>query len=112
MSESKNNDAAICHLIGLAGMVFPLGSILGPLIFWLIKKDESPEVDLHGKEALNFGISYTIYFTVCLFLMVVLVGFFLMPIVTIAYFVLLIMAAVKASNGEEYRYPYIFRFVK
>jgi uncharacterized Tic20 family protein len=112
MSESKNNDAVICHLIGLAGMIFPLGSILGPLIFWLIKKDQSPEVDLHGKEALNFGISYTIYFIVCFFLMAVLLGFFLLPMVTVAYFVLLIVAAVKASNGEAYRYPYIFRFVK
>lgn len=110
--NSKNNDAVICHLIGLSGMVFPFGSILGPLIFWLIKKDESPEVDYHGKEALNFGISYTIYFTACFFLIFLLVGFFLLPIVSIAYFVLLIVAAVKVSNGEDYRYPYIFRFVK
>ena len=111
MSQSKNNDAVICHLIGLSGLVFPFGSVLGPLIFWLIKKDESPEVDHHGKEALNFGISYTIYFTVCFMLIFLLVGFFLLPIVSIAYFVLVIMAAVKVSNGEDFRYPYIFRFV-
>lgn len=111
-SNSKNNDAVICHLIGLAGLVFPFGSVLGPLIFWLIKKDESPEVDVHGKEALNFAISYFIYFTASFMLCFLLVGFFLLPIVTIAYFVLLIMAAVKVSNGEEFSYPYIFRFVK
>jgi uncharacterized Tic20 family protein len=110
-NKSKNNDAVLCHLIGLAGLVFPFGSVLGPLILWLVKKDESPEVDVHGKEALNFGISYFIYFTVSFLLCFILVGFFLLPIATIAYFVLMIMAAVKVSNGEEFRYPYIFRFV-
>lgn len=112
MSNRNNSDPVICHLMGLSGLIFPLGSILGPLIFWLIKKGQSAEVDLHGKEALNFGISYTIYFFICFLLCFIAIGFFLLPIVTILYFVFLITAAVKVSNDEDFRYPYIFRLVK
>lgn len=112
MSETKNNDVVICHLVGLVGLILPSGSIWGPLVFWLIKKADSAEVDRHGKEALNFGISFTIYWFVSALLCAIAIGFVLLPIVTITYFVLLIMAAVKVSNGEEFRYPYIIRLVK
>ena len=55
----------LCHALGFAGFVFPFGNILGPLIVWLMKKAESPSVEAHGKEALNFQISMTIWILLC-----------------------------------------------
>ncbi len=52
----------LCHASALLGVFlhFP-GHLLGPLIVWLMKRDDSPEIDAHGKEALNFQISMLIY---------------------------------------------------
>ena len=60
--------AMLCHLSALAGFVVPFGSIIGPLIVWLIKKDEMPIVDEHGKKALNFQITMAIAYLVCFLL--------------------------------------------
>jgi hypothetical protein len=53
---------AFIHASALLGVFlhFP-GHLLPPLILWLIKRDESPELDTHGKEAVNFQISMLIY---------------------------------------------------
>jgi uncharacterized protein len=102
----------LCHLSALVALIgVPFGQILGPLIVWLIKKDQNPEVDQHGKEALNFQISMTIYGLVAGVLMLVLVGFVLLIAVIVVDIVLTIIAAVRASNGEFYRYPFTIRFI-
>jgi uncharacterized protein len=101
----------LCHISALAGFVVPFGNILGPLILWLIKRQEMPSVDAHGKEALNFQISVTIYMAVAAVLMLVIIGFFLMIGIAVAAIVLVVIAAVKASNGELYRYPLTIRLV-
>ena len=73
--EPVNKDermwAMLCHLSALAGFVVPFGSIIGPLIVWLIKRDEMPVVDVHGKKALNFQITMAIAYVVCFVLMFV-----------------------------------------
>jgi hypothetical protein len=101
----------LCHVSALAGFVVPFGNILGPLIVWLIKKNEIPSVDAHGKESLNFQISVLIYLAVSAVLVLVLVGVFLMMAIAIAAIVLVVIAAIKASNGEFYRYPLTIRFI-
>jgi uncharacterized protein len=101
----------LCHISALAGFIVPFGNILGPLIIWLIKKNEVPSVDAHGKESLNFQISVTIYMAVAAILMLVLIGFVLVIVVAIAAIVLVVIAAVKASSGELYRYPLTIRFL-
>ncbi len=68
-------------------------------------------MDAHGKEALNFQISVTIYMAVAAVLMLVIIGFFLMIGIAVAAIVLVVIAAVKASNGELYRYPLTIRLV-
>ena len=103
----------LCHLMALAGLVgIPFGNVLGPLIFWSIKKDEIPSVDEHGKEALNFQISMTIYTIAAGLSIFVLIGIALLPAVLVLNLVLTIIAGVKASNGESYRYPMSIRFIK
>jgi uncharacterized Tic20 family protein len=100
-----------CHLIALAGLVIPFGHIIGPLVFWLIKKDESEFVEDQGKESLNFQISITIYAIVSAILILLVIGIFLLFAVGIFWLVMVIVAAMKASSGEKYRYPLTIRFI-
>jgi uncharacterized protein len=84
---------------------------IAPLVVWLVFKDRSRFLDRHGKEALNMQISYLIYFVVAGFSLLLLVGFVLLPVVGVAWLVLMILATVKAANFEDYRYPAIIRFI-
>ena len=86
-------------------------AFIGPLIIWLIKKDSSEFVDYHGRQYLNFLISYAIYSIVASVAIVILIGFVLLPIVGIAAFVFTIIGAVKAYEGDYYRMPFIFRIL-
>jgi uncharacterized Tic20 family protein len=102
-----------CHLSALSGFIgIPFGSILGPLIIWLIKKNEYPFVDDQGKESLNFQISILIYSIVAALLIFVFIGIFLIFAIMITNIVLVIIASIKANNGEVYYYPYTIRFIK
>ena len=91
-------------------MILPsLGHILGPLIIWLVKKPESPAIDVVGRNVLNFQISWTIWMFVAV--IVAFVGSCLIiPIVlpiglSIAWIVFVIIGAMKASKGEAYTFP-------
>jgi len=114
--EPVNKDdrtwAMLCHLSALAGFVVPFGSIIGPLIVWLIKRDEMPIVDVHGKKALNFQITMAIACVVCFVLMFVAVGLILLPIVAIFGFVMVVMASIKANEGKEFNYPFSLNLIK
>jgi uncharacterized Tic20 family protein len=115
MNRDARMWAMLCHLAGLAFLVVPaIGSVIGPLIIWLIKKDQHPFVDEQGKEALNFQITMLIYGIVAGLLIFACVGVVLLPAVAIVDIVLLIIAAIKANDGYHYRYPryLIIRFVK
>jgi hypothetical protein len=100
--------AHISAFVGLVG----IPPLIGPLVIWLMKKDLSPVVDAHGKEAVNFNLSFLLYGIVSALLIFVLIGFLLVPIVLIGWFVLVIVATMKVSNGEPYRYPLTIRFIK
>ena len=84
---------------------------VAPLVVWLVFKDRSRFLDRHGKEALNMQISYLIYFAVASVTLFVLIGLILLPIVGIAWLVLMVIATIKAANLEDYRYPAILRFI-
>lgn len=90
---------------------FALAHILVPLVIWLVKRADSPQINATGKEVLNFQISYSIYLAVSGLLCFVFIGLLLFPILFVAWVTLTIIAAVKTSNGEEYRYPGIIRFL-
>lgn len=119
-STSRSWDVA-CHLSGFLVYLTGFGHLLGPLIIWLLKRQESPSVDAHGKEALNFQISFTLY-SIGLLLGGLLIGFLtcgiglyvagvLAILLTIAHLVLMIVAAIQASEGRLYRYPCTLRFI-
>jgi uncharacterized protein len=104
--------AMFCHLAALVGHIIPLGNIIGPLVIWLVKKDEMPAVNEHGKEALNFQISMTIYYLIAAVLIFVLIGIPLLIALGLANLILIIIAAIHANDGKSYRYPLAIRFVK
>ncbi len=88
------------------------GHILGPLIVWLAKRRDSPEIDEHGKESLNFQISMLIYNVIAGVLCLVLIGFVILAILHILNLVLVIVASIQASEGKFYRYPLTIRLIK
>jgi uncharacterized Tic20 family protein len=113
LTEAQERNWAMgCHLIALAGFIIPFGNIIGPLIFWLIKKDESEFVDDQGKESLNFQITVTIFAIIAAFLILIVIGLFLLVAVGIFALVMIIIAGIKASSGEKYRYPLTLRLVQ
>ncbi|MEC4894480.1 MAG: DUF4870 domain-containing protein [Oscillatoria sp. PMC 1051.18] len=139
--------AMLCHLASFLGLIlsliglppFAFTNIVGPLIVWLIKKNEHEFIDAHGRESLNFQISMTLYgialtvlFFIILFVLILagaiaandggigalIFGVFgiiwlviLGVIVGLLQLVLVIFAAVKANKGEFYRYPLTIRFL-
>jgi uncharacterized Tic20 family protein len=102
-----------CHLAALSGLFTGVGFVVGPLVVWLLRKADYPSVDRHGKESLNFQLSVLIY----LFGLFVLSCFtcgMTAPLVlalVVAQVVLVVLASVKVSNGEEYRYPLTLRLL-
>ncbi len=105
--------AMLCHLSALSAYIgVPFGNILGPLIVWLIKRDESPFVDEHGREAINFHTSMAIYVIIASVLCVILIGIPMLLALIIMSFVCIIIAAVRASDGQPYRYPMTIRLLK
>jgi uncharacterized Tic20 family protein len=108
----ERNWAVFCHLGGFAGLVLPgLGQVIAPLVLWLVRRHQSPFVDHHGREALNFQISMTLYAVVAAALMWLLIGFLLILVVLGVQFVFMVIASVAASQGERYRYPLTLRLI-
>ena len=102
----------LCHASALLGLFFHfIGHILGPLIVWLLKRGESAEIDAHGKESLNFQLSMLIYDAVAFILCFVLIGIPILIVLWVLNTVLVIVASIKASEGQLYRYPLTIRFV-
>ena len=104
--------AALSHLVAFAGLVFPLGNILAPLVIWIIKRPHSALVDHHGKQALNFQISMAIYFVASLLLIFAVIGFVLAAACIVFWAVMVILATVRASNGEEPGYMLSLKLIK
>ncbi len=120
----------LCHLAALAGIHTPFGNVIGPLVVWLIKRNDSPAVDRDGKESLNFQLSMSIYFSAGVFAFVLAVALsFLakdkgmltfLPLAAIGIvmlwmlsnLVLVVVASIKASKGEAFRYPLTIQFLR
>jgi uncharacterized Tic20 family protein len=103
----------LCHAAALLGLFFHfLWHLLVPLIVWLVKRGDSPEVDAHGKESLNFQISMLIYDAIAAILCIVLIGIPILIALWVLNTVLVIIASIQASEGKFYRYPITIRLIK
>jgi len=105
VSSDERTWAILVHASAFAGLFVPFGNILAPLVVWLIKREESEFVDANGKQALNFQITWTVIIVFALFSLVVGVGLVLVPIVALAWVILVVLATVRASENEVYDYP-------
>lgn len=112
ISAEDKTLAMLCHLLAI------FTGFLGPLVLWLVKKDQSPFIDHHGREALNFQITLLFVMialgSVTFILMFIFVGILLIPVIMIVGILALvaeIMAAIAAQNGEWHRYPFNLRLV-
>ena len=120
VSKDERTWGMLSHLSALVGyFVIPFGNIIAPLVVWLVKKDESQFVADQAKESLNFQISLIIYAIVgsviCLILTLVVIGIFLWIALGAALYiggiVLTIVGAIRANEGQAYRYPWTIRLV-
>jgi uncharacterized protein len=103
----------LSHASALLGLFFHfLGHLLGPLVVWLIKRGDSPEIDAYGKESLNFQISMLIYDAIAAILIIVVIGIPILIVLWILNTIFVIIASVQASEGKLYRYPFTIRFIK
>ncbi len=102
----------LCHVAAFAGLIIPLGNILGPLVVWLLKRETYPLVDNQGNESLNFEISLVIYALVSAVLALVIIGIFLLIALGIFWVIVVIIGAIRANEGTSYRYPLCIRFLK
>lgn len=114
-ATAKNDEtmwAMFCHLGGLFGFVFPFGNILAPLVIWLAHREKYPLVDDQGKEAVNFQISLSIYLIASALMVLIVVGLFLFIALLVFALVVTVSAAIQASKGGKYRYPFAIRFIQ
>jgi uncharacterized protein len=123
MPRSSRVWEVLCHISSLSAYVgVPFGHVLGPLICWLIKRGDSPAVEVQGKESINFQLSMTLYGLAmagfAIVLVLTIIGILLLPLLVVlgvawmlTNIILVIVAAVKAGNGEVYRYPLTIHFL-
>lgn len=119
--------AIAAHLSGLGVGLLSAASLgfVGPLVIWLLRKDDDVFVEHHAKEALNFQLTVLVVLIASVLLAIPAVivgvltlgvGLIVMALVALAaavlWFVLPIVATVKAGNDEGYRYPFTVRFIR
>lgn len=111
-TQDERTWAMLAHLSALAFFICPFGNLIGPLIVWLVKRDQLPLVADQGKEAVNFNISVALAAIVCGALVYVLVGILLGVALFVFWLSMTIVAAIKANEGAHYRYPFSLRLIK
>jgi uncharacterized Tic20 family protein len=112
LSESEKNWAMACHLSAFAGFFIPFGGIIGPLICWLTRKDESLWVNENGKASLNFQLSLLLYIVLAIPLCFIIIGIPIVAFLGILKIVCIIIASIRAGKGERFKYPLSIPFIQ
>lgn len=104
----------LMHLSQFAGFLIPGLGFLLPIVLWLVKGKDYPNIDKHGKDIANFMISMIIYMAIagvlCLTIIGLVIGIPMFIVLGIIQIVFIIVAAVKANNGEYWKYPLSITF--
>jgi uncharacterized Tic20 family protein len=111
-TQSERDWAMFCHLSAFAGYFFPFGGIIGPIICWFSRKDESEWVNANGKSSLNFQFSILLYTVLAIPLCIIVVGIPILLALIVLEFICIIIASIKASKGEVYKYPLSIPFIQ
>jgi uncharacterized protein len=104
--------AFLLHISILGGLVMPPAALIAPIVIWQLKKDELPDIDAHGKNAVNWIISAAIYAIVSVLLVLVIIGIPMLMALGAAGVAFPIIAAIKANRGELWKYPLSITFLK
>lgn len=113
VSADERTWAMLAHFSALASFIAPgIGGVIGPLIVWLAKREQSAFVAEAAKEAMNFNIAVLLAWLVCGVLVFVFVGFLLGAALFVFWLVMTVIAGIRASEGVHYRYPISLRVVK
>lgn len=112
LTESERNWSMLCHISAFAGFFFPFGGIIGPLIFWLSRKDDSAWVNINGRAAMNFNLSMLLYIVLVSPLCLILIGFPLIFALVTVKVVCIIIASIRSARGEIFRYPLTIPFIQ
>ena len=110
-TQDERTWGMLAHLTAFSGFLIPLGSVIAPLIVWLIKRDQSEFVADQGKEALNFNISVLLAGVVCGILVWIFIGILLGVALFFYWLAMTIVAGIKANEGVRYRYPFTLRLI-
>lgn len=112
-TENERTWGMLAHLAALAGLVMPLiGNVVVPLLIWHSWRQRSTFVGEQALESLNFNISVSLGALLCGVLTLVFIGFLLGTALFVAWLALTLIAAIKASEGVSYHYPFSLRLVK
>jgi len=113
LTETDRKYAVGMHLLSLISFLLSGGllTVLGPLVLWLIRKDRSPFDDDHGREVINFGLSFMLWGLLAGISILVGIGVILLPVLWFIAIVNNIRGAIAAGNGEYFRYPMTIRFL-
>lgn len=106
ITQDDKNLALLAHL----GTMF--GGFIVPLILWIVKKEESRFVAEHARKSLNFQLSLLIYIIVSFIMVFFIIGIFMMAALGVFATIVMIIASVAASKGEDYNYPLCIDFIK
>jgi uncharacterized Tic20 family protein len=112
LSETERNWSMLCHLSAFAGFFFPFGGIIGPLICWLTRRDESSWVNINGKASLNFQLSMLLYMFLAIPLCFIIIGIPIIVVLATIKVICVIIASIKAPKGELFRYPLVIPFIQ
>ena len=102
----------LMHLSQFAGIIVPFGGIALPIIMWATNKDKSSIIDQHGKNILNWMISFYIYVSISAILILLIVGIFALIALGVIAVIFAIIGAIKANNKELFNYPLTITFIK
>ena len=102
--------STLLHLSLLAGLIIPLGGLIVPVVIYILKKDELPGLEPHWHVVINWIISAVIYAAISFILMIIVIGVFLLWALALLGLVFPIIGAIKANDGEVWKYPLSIEF--
>ena len=116
MHTAKRVDSqllVVTHLSQLLTYITGFGGLIVPLILWLTQKDRVVSMDEHGKQIINFQLSLLLYIIIGIpSILLVGLGILILIFVGIIGFIIPIVNAVRASNGESPSYFATIQFIR
>jgi uncharacterized Tic20 family protein len=106
ITQDERNIAMLSHVLAF------FTSFIGPLVIYLVKKDESKFISDHAKESLNFQITLILGYIIGVILSLILIGIVVLLALGVLNIVFIVVASIKAAEGKPYLFPFNIRFIK